>query len=315
MAHIFPFEQEIADLDEKIEELESLEGRFDIEGEVKLVKDKRNKLFGDLMNNLSLKEKIQIARHPDRPHTDFYIDKLITNFVKLSGDRLFREDMAIIAGIGKFRGKEIAVIGHQKGISTKENLKCNFGMANPEGYRKTQRIMGIAEKFHLPIVNFIDTPGAYPGSGAEERGQAEAIAVNLYKLSSVRTPVISIITGEGGSGGALSLAVADYVAMLSYSIYGVISPEGCSSILWKSPDHADQAAKAMKITPADLLQLGIIDKIIPEPMGGAHRDKDEMARRIGNFIEVTLNELQSKDIKKIVKQRYGKLRKMGSELL
>ncbi len=315
MAHILPFEQEIAELDDKIEKLETLKDRFDILGEIKLVKDKRNQLFSDLVDNLTLKEKIQIARHPDRPHTGFYIKKLITDFVELSGDRLFREDKAIIAGIGKFKGKPTAVIGHQKGATTKENLKYNFGMANPEGYRKTQRVMSIAEKFHLPIINFIDTPGAYPGAGAEERGQAEAIAVNLYKLSILKTPIISIITGEGGSGGALSLAVADYVAMLSYSIYGVISPEGCSSILWKSPDHADQAANAMKITPGNLLQLGIIDDIIKEPIGGAHRDKDEMARRIGNFVETTLNELQSKDIKKIVKQRYDKLRKMGNSLL
>ncbi len=315
MAHILPFEQEIAELDEKIEKLETLKDRFDILGEIKLVKDKRNQLFSDLVDNLTLKEKIQIARHPDRPHTGFYINKLITDFVELSGDRLFREDKAIIAGIGKFKGKPTAVIGHQKGKTTKENLKYNFGMANPEGYRKTQRVMGIAEKFHLPIINFIDTPGAYPGSGAEERGQAEAISVNLYKLSILKTPIISIITGEGGSGGALSLAVADYVVMLSYSIYGVISPEGCSSILWKSPDHADQAASAMKITPVNLLQLGIIDDIIKEPIGGAHRDKDEMARRIGNFIETALHELQSKDIKKVVKQRYNKLRKIGNNLI
>ncbi len=315
MIHLLPFEEPIAELDKKIEELEALQGKFDINNEIEIIRKRRNQLLKELYDSLTLRERIQIARHPDRPHTDFYIEQLIENFTKLSGDRLFKEDKAIVAGIGKFGGIPVAVIGHQKGETTKDNLKYNFGMARPEGYRKTQRIMSLAEKFGLPVINFIDTPGAYPGPDAEERGQAEAIAMNLYKMSSLKTPIISIITGEGGSGGALAIAVADRIAMLSYSIYGVISPEGCSSILWRSADHAEQAAKAMKITAKDLLQFGIIDEIIDEPPGGAHRDKLQTAENIAAFIKKSLKELKSLKSDKIVKARYVKLRKIGGDLL
>ncbi len=315
MVQILPFEEPIAELDKKIAELETLKGKFDINSEIEIIKRRRNQLLEELCSSLTLAERIQIARHPGRPHIDFYIEQLFSDFTELSGDRLYKEDKAIVAGIGRFEGEPVAVMGHRKGESTKDNLDCNFAMARPEGYRKTQRVMSLAEKFRLPVINFIDTPGAYPGIGAEERGQAEAIANNLFKMSSLKTPIFSIITGEGGSGGALALAVADKVAMLSYSIYGVISPEGCSSILWRSAEHAQEAAKAMKIAAEDLLKLGIIDEIIPEPLGGAHRDKLQTAKNIAVFIREFLKEKKSLKAEKIVKTRYEKLRRIGSNLL
>ncbi|HOV13145.1 MAG TPA: acetyl-CoA carboxylase carboxyltransferase subunit alpha, partial [Spirochaetota bacterium] len=265
----------------------------------------------ELYRKITPIERVQLARHPGRPTTLDYIKYLIKDFIQLHGDRRYMDDAAIVCGVGFFEQIPVTVIGHQKGRDTKDNIKRHFGMPHPEGYRKALRMMKQAEKFGRPIICFIDTPGAYPGIGAEERGQGEAIALNLYEMSTLKTQVISIVTGEGGSGGALALGVADKVFMLSNTIYSVISPEGCASILWKDSGRASEAADALKIDANSLLRMGIIDDIIEEPQGGAHEDHEGTANNIKEKLITTLEELGQYSIEDLVEQRYSKIRKMG----
>src|SRR5678816_1350037 len=264
------------------------------------------------MEHLSAYEKVKLARDPKRPYFLDYVQYLCTDFIEIHGDRKFGDDPAIVTGFALFQGKPVCVVGHQKGSDTRQKLYRNFGMPKPEGYRKALRVMKLAEKFGRPIFTFIDTPGAYPGVDAEERGQAEAIAVNLREMSQIRVPIIATVTGEGGSGGALAIGVADRVNMLEYSIYSVIAPESCSAILWRDQDHAAEAAAALKITPEDLRQFGLIDEIIPEPEGGAHNDPAVMAQSLARTLESQLRELEVVPAEKLVQLRYEKFRAMGA---
>jgi acetyl-CoA carboxylase carboxyl transferase subunit alpha len=287
------FERPLAELEAKIEELESLsagpgEDAPDVADEIAKLRQKASDQLATLYGKLDPWRKTQVARHPERPHFHSYRDGLIEDFEKLCGDRRFSEDAAIVGGLGRFRGRSVMIIGHEKGRDTESRLHHNFGMARPEGYRKAIRLMDMAEKFDLPVLTFVDTAGAYPGLGAEERGQAEAIARSTERCLSLGTPLISIITGEGGSGGAVALASANTVLMLEHSVYSVISPEGCASILWKDSARAKDAAVAMKITAQDLIQLKVIDKIIPEPVGGAHRQHSQTLQSVGDAIEASL---------------------------
>lgn len=309
-------EEQLRELQAKLENLKKELGSNNNENNVlipviKELEESANKLKVELYRKITPFERVQLARHPNRPTTLDYIKYLIKDFIQLHGDRRYMDDLAIVGGIGFFEGIPVTVIGHQKGRSTKENIKRHFGMAHPEGYRKALRLMKQAEKFGRPIINFIDTPGAYPGIGAEERGQAEAIAVNLYEMSTLKTPIISIITGEGGSGGALALAVSDRVFMLTNTIYSVISPEGCASILWRDSSKAPQAAEALKLDPESLLRLGLIDGIIEEPEGGAHENHEGTAQNIKEKLIIVLEELMQCSIEDLVEQRYNKYRKMG----
>jgi acetyl-CoA carboxylase carboxyl transferase subunit alpha len=307
-------EKELRDLQSKLDNLKSeISDNSDtaLLPIIKQMEDNASTLKVELYRKITPAERIQLARHPNRPTTLDYINYLITDFVQLHGDRRFSDDHAMVGGIGMFEGIPVTVIGTQKGKDTKDNIKRHFGMPHPEGYRKALRLMEQAEKFGRPIINFIDTAGAYPGLGAEERGQGEAIAYNLYKMSTLKTPVISIITGEGGSGGALALAVADKVFMLSNSIYSVISPEGCASILWKDSSKAMDAAQALKIDANNLLQMEIIDGIIEEPEGGAHQDYAGMAENIKNKLRSALEELSQYEIDYLLEARYAKFRKIG----
>src|SRR5216117_4162604 len=264
------------------------------------------------MDQLSAYQKVQLARHPQRPYFLDYIQHLCPDFVEMHGDRRFADDPAIVAGFGSLRGRPVCMIGHQKGRDTKQRQYRNFGMPKPEGYRKALRVMKLAEKFHRPILTLIDTPGAYPGIDAEERGQAEAIAVNLREMSQLRVPIIATVTGEGGSGGALAIGVGDRVNMLEYSIYSVIAPESCSAILWRDQQHAAEAAAALKLTPEDLRQFHLIDEVIPEPEGGAHNDHAGMAECLGVVLERQLRELEEIPIEKVLQNRYEKFRAMGA---
>jgi acetyl-CoA carboxylase carboxyl transferase subunit alpha len=287
------FERPLAELEAKIEELESLsagpgEDAPDVADEIAKLRQKASDQLATLYGKLDPWRKTQVARHPERPHFHSYRDGLIEDFEKLCGDRRFSEDAAIVGGLGRFRGRSVMIIGHEKGRDTESRLHHNFGMARPEGYRKAIRLMDMAEKFDLPVLTFVDTAGAYPGLGAEERGQAEAIARSTERCLSLGTPLISIITGEGGSGGAVALASANAVLMLEHSVYSVISPEGCASILWKDSARAKDAAVAMKITAQDLIQLKVIDKIIAEPIGGAHRQPSQTLQSVGDAIEASL---------------------------
>jgi acetyl-CoA carboxylase carboxyl transferase subunit alpha len=307
-------EEELRDLQSKLNNLKSEisdDSNTALLPIIKQLEDNASTLKVELYRKITPAERIQLARHPNRPTTLDYINYLITDFVQLHGDRRFSDDHAMVGGIGMFEGIPVTVIGTQKGKDTKDNIKRHFGMPHPEGYRKALRLMEQAEKFGRPIINFIDTAGAYPGLGAEERGQGEAIAYNLYKMSTLKTPVISIITGEGGSGGALALAVADKVFMLSNSIYSVISPEGCASILWKDSSKAMDAAQALKIDANNLLQMEIIDGIIEEPEGGAHQDYAGMAENIKNKLRSALEELSQYEIDYLLEARYAKFRKIG----
>lgn len=307
-------EKELRDLQSKLDNLKSeISDNSDtaLLPIIKQMEDNASTLKVELYRKITPGERIQLARHPNRPTTLDYINYLITDFVQLHGDRRFADDHAMVGGIGMFEGIPVTVIGTQKGKDTKDNIKRHFGMPHPEGYRKALRLMEQAEKFGRPIINFIDTAGAYPGLGAEERGQGEAIAYNLYKMSTLKTPVISIITGEGGSGGALALAVADKVFMLTNSIYSVISPEGCASILWKDSSKAMDAAQALKIDANNLLQMGIIDGIIEEPEGGAHQDYAGMAENVKNKLRSALEELSQYEIEHLLEARYAKFRKIG----
>ncbi|MCH7634674.1 MAG: acetyl-CoA carboxylase carboxyltransferase subunit alpha [Proteobacteria bacterium] len=293
MPTFLDFEKPIAELEGKIEELRHLDGHgeINIADEVSKLQSKADKLLRQTYAKLTPWQRVQVARHPDRPHFLDYVDVLIENFTPLAGDRLFAEDNAIIGGLGRFCGYSAMVIGHEKGKDTESRLHHNFGMARPEGYRKARRLMKLAERFGLPIITLVDTAGAYPGVGAEERGQAEAIARSIEACLDVRVPLISVIIGEGGSGGAIALAAADRVLMLEHSIYSVISPEGCASILWRNGEEAIGAAGALKLTAPDLLELGVIDKVVPEPVGGAQRNRDETIAAVGEALEKVLREI------------------------
>jgi len=307
------FEQPIAELDAKIEELRYVgsDSEININEEIIKLQKRSDELIESIFSSLSVWQYSQVARHPQRPYTLDYIDRIVTDFEELHGDRSFADDPAIICGIGRLDGIPVAIIGHQKGRDTNDRIYRNYGMPKPEGYRKALRIMKLAERFKLPILTFIDTPGAYPGIGAEERGQSEAIARNLITMSTLKTPIISTVIGEGGSGGALAIGVGDKLFMMKYSTYSVISPEGCASILWKSADKAEEAAEAMGITAKSLQELGLIDDIIEEPLGAAHRDYDTTANILKSSLIRAVNELKSKDIGDLVNTRQNRIRQYG----
>lgn len=299
------FEQPIAELEAKIDELRFVgdDAQINISEEVSRLKVKSEALTKSIFSKLSAWQVAQLARHPLRPYTTDYLSKLAPDFQELHGDRMFADDPAIIGGIGRLEGRSIMFIGHQKGRDTKERVRRNYGMAKPEGYRKAQRLMRLAQKFSLPIITFIDTPGAYPGVGAEERGQSEAIAYSLFMMAGLKTPIISVVIGEGGSGGALAIGVGDRLLMLEYSIYAVISPEGCASILWKSADKAPEAAEAMRITAKSLDEFGLIDEILPEPLGAAHRDPGAMADVLRSALLKHLDDLDKLDTDQLLSER------------
>jgi len=307
------FEKPIEEFSAKIEELErvSQTQNLDLSEQINKLEDRRQKVTHDIFSSLDPWQITQIARHPMRPYTLDYVGFVIAGFQELHGDRMFADDRSIIAGIGKIDQRNVALIGHQKGRNTREKLRRNFGMPKPEGYRKAQRVMKLAEKFGLPIVTLIDTPGAYPGVDAEERGQSEAIARSLSVMIALRVPVITAVIGEGGSGGALAIGVCDRLIMMEYSTYSVISPEGCASILWKSPDKAPEAAAAMKITSADLKKLGLVDEIVPEPLGGAHRDPEQAAAHLNASLVRHLEEVSSWTIPELLGKRYERLQSFG----
>ena len=307
------FEQPIAELEAKIEELRFVQddSAVDISEEIERLSKKSQQLTKDLYANLSPWQVSQIARHPQRPYTLDYVNELFTDFHELHGDRSYADDLSIVGGLARFNGQPCMVIGHQKGRDTKERALRNFGMPRPEGYRKAERLMRLAEKFGLPIFTFIDTPGAYPGIGAEERGQSEAIGRNLYVMAELKTPIISTIIGEGGSGGALAVAVGDSVLMLQFSTYSVISPEGCASILWKSAAKAPEAAEALGLTAHRLKALGLIDKIVNEPLGGAHRDPKGMAAMLRRALADTLRQFQGMSIPDLRQRRFERLMSYG----
>ena len=307
------FETQIYELEKKIEEMSTI-GNIsgeDFKKEMEMLQKKLDRVKANIYKSLEPSQKVLVARHPNRPYTLDYIKLLFTDWCELHGDRLYRDDPAIVAGFAKFEGEPVVVVGHQKGRNTKENIYRNFGMANPEGYRKALRIFHLAEKFRRPIITFVDTPGAYPGIGAEERGQAEAIARNLMEMAGLTVPMITVITGEGGSGGALAIAMGNKVLMLEHSIYAVISPEGCASILWKDASYSKRAAEALKLTAPDLLELKIIDEIIPEPLGGSHRDHIGTAKNLKKSLIKNLQELKTLSPERLFEQRYEKFRKMG----
>lgn len=310
------FEQPIADLEAKIEELKNVtktggDLNIDIEEEINKLRQKSKDLSEKIFSNLGAWQIAQLARHPQRPYTQDYIDRVFTEFDEHAGDRAYADDPALICGTARLDGVPVVVIGHQKGRDTAEKIKRNFGMPRPEGYRKALRLMEMAERFKMPIITFIDTPGAYPGVGAEERGQSEAIAKNLKVMARLTVPVICTVIGEGGSGGALAIGVGDKVNMLQYSTYSVISPEGCASILWKSATKAEQAAEAMGIIAPRLKELNLVDNIIEEPLGGAHRDFSLMAHNMKQTIKSQLSELQAQDEDALLDQRYQKLMAFG----
>ena len=307
------FEQPIVELEAKIEELRFVENNQDtsVSKEILALKKRSQDLTESIFSSLTPWQISQISRHPKRPYTKDYIERIFVDFEELHGERYFADDPAIITGIAHLNKQSVAIIGHQKGRDTKERIRRNYGMPKPEGYRKALRIMQLAERFTMPILTFIDTPGAYPGVDAEERGQSEAIAKNLLVMSELKTPIISIVIGEGGSGGALAIGVADHLLMLEYSTYSVISPEGCASILWKSTDKAKEAAQSMGIDAKKLKEFGLIDRIIDEPLGGAHRDFDEIAKRVKRALVEELAQICVKPVSQIVTQRQERLRQLG----
>jgi len=307
------FEQPVAELEAKIEELRYVQddSAVDISEEISRLQKKSGSLTKDLYGKLSSWQISQVARHPQRPYTLDYINALFSDFEELHGDRAFAEDPAIVGGLARFGSQSVMIIGHQKGRDTKDKLYRNFGMPKPEGYRKALRLMRLAERFEIPVLTFIDTPGAYPGVGAEERGQSEAIGRNLYAMAELRVPVIVTVIGEGGSGGALAIAVGDMTQMLQYAIYSVISPEGCASILWKSAEKASTAAEALGITAKRLKTLGLIDKVISEPLGGAHRDTEAMMQVMRREIQESLASMKGKSIDSILEKRFERLLMYG----
>jgi len=307
------FEQPIAEVEAKIEELRFAqeESATDISEEIQRLQKKSAALTKEIYSKLTPWQVSQVARHPQRPYTLDYVAALITDFEELHGDRAFADDPSIVGGLGRFNGQSVMVIGHQKGRDTKEKISRNFGMPRPEGYRKALRLMRLAEKFNVPVITFVDTPGAYPGIGAEERGQGEAIGHNLYVMAELKVPIMSTVIGEGGSGGALAIAVGDTVMMLQYATYSVISPEGCASILWKSADKAPEAAETLGITSGRLKALGLIDKVISEPLGGAHRDPDAMAQNLKRALGDALRALGGKRPQELVEERFERLMGYG----
>ena len=317
MHNFLDFEKPVAELEGKIEELRRLPDSGDpkIAEEVSKLQGKAEKLLRQTYSKLTAWQKTQVARHPDRPHTLDYIGALIEDFTPLAGDRAFAEDHAIISGLGRFRDSSVVVIGHEKGTDTKTRIHHNFGMAKPEGYRKAQRLMKLADQFKLPVITLVDTPGAYPGVDAEARGQAEAIARSVETCLGLKVPLVSVIIGEGGSGGAIALAAANTVLMLEHSIYSVISPEGCASILWRDSNNAAEvAAEALKLTSADLEELGVIDEVIPEPLGGAHHCPAETIATVGDAIEQALKELSSLDGGMLKVRRREKYLELGQKI-
>lgn len=319
MAFYLDFEKPIEELEIKIEELRRLSDGADLDlaAEIKRLEKKVTQLRQDIFKGLTPWQKTQIARHPDRPYTLDYISAMVEDFVELHGDRRFADDRSVVGGLGRMDGMSAMFIGHQKGRGVKERIVRNFGQPNPEGYRKALRLMKLAEKFGKPVVTFIDTPGAYPGIGAEERGQAEAIATNLLEMAHLKTPIVSVVIGEGGSGGALALGVSDRIYMLEHSVYSVISPEGCASILWSKngnigAEDFSRAAEALKLTAQNLLSLGVVTGIIPEPLGGAHRDPQATAASIKKTLVTALQELLRKEPGRLLEERYALLRKLGS---
>jgi acetyl-CoA carboxylase carboxyl transferase subunit alpha len=307
------FEQPIAELQAKISELRFVtdDSDINISQEIQTLEKKAENLTNSIFGKLSAWQISQLSRHPNRPYTLDYIERMFSDFEFLHGDRAYSDDHAIIGGIGRLEGKPVMVIGQQKGRDTREKIKRNFGMPRPEGYRKALRLMKMAEKFKMPLLTLVDTPGAYPGIGAEERGQSEAIAKNLFALSDLKTPIICTVIGEGGSGGALAICVGDRINMLQYSTYSVISPEGCASILWKSAEKASQAAEALGITAERLLSFNLVDHVIPEPLGGAHRDHDKIAATLKQNLIEGIEVLESISIDKLLDQRYQKLMAFG----
>ncbi len=314
MHNFLDFEKPLSKLEAKIEDLRHLsdDGTVNIADEVAKLQAKSDKLLKQLYSKLTPWQKVQVARHPDRPHFTDYISGLVEDFTPLAGDRAFAEDRAIIGGLGRFRGRTAMIIGHEKGMDTNTRMEHNFGMARPEGYRKAIRLMKTADHFGLPVLTLVDTPGAYPGVGAEERGQAEAIAVSIETCLALKVPLISVVIGEGGSGGAIALAAANKVLMLENAVYSVISPEGCASILWRSGDKVQDAAEAMKLTAQDLLELGVVDEVIPEPVGAAHRFPGSVISALGDAVEGVLDELMELDPAALCRQRHEKFLTMGA---
>lgn len=306
-----PFEAPLDDLRRRIEELESFPEGSGRSKEISRLKAKLAKDTGEVYGNLTRWERTLVARHSERPHTLDYVENLMTDWVEIHGDRAFGDDPAIVAGLATFQGRSVAVLGHQKGRSTKERIHRNFGQARPEGYRKALRLMHLAERFSLPLFCFVDTPGAFPGLGAEQRGQAEAIARNLMEMAGLRIPIVVTITGEGGSGGALGIAMGDRVYMLEYSVYSVISPEGCAAILWKDQDKKEVAADALRLTAPDIFELGVVDAVIPEPPGGAHANPNETIQNVGATISAALAEIEGQTIDQLLQARYSRYRKIG----
>jgi acetyl-CoA carboxylase carboxyl transferase subunit alpha len=307
------FEQPVAELEAKIDELRFVgdDSEININEEVARLKVKSETLTKNIFSKLSAWQIAQIARHPLRPYTADYLEHIAPDFQELHGDRMYADDPAIICGVGRLDGRPVMFIGHQKGRDTKERVRRNYGMPKPEGYRKAQRMMKMAEKFSMPIVTLIDTPGAYPGVGAEERGQSEAIARSLYLMAGLRTPIIAVVIGEGGSGGALAIGVGDRLLMFQYAVYSVISPEGCASILWKSAEKAEEAAEAMRVTAKSLDDFGLVDEVLPEPLGAAHRDPSSAAEVLRNALLKHLEELDRLDIDQLLEQRQRRLAGFG----
>ncbi|MEE1562054.1 MAG: acetyl-CoA carboxylase carboxyltransferase subunit alpha [Alphaproteobacteria bacterium] len=314
MHNFLDFEKPLSKLEAKIKDLRHLsdDGTVNIADEVAKLQAKSDKLLKQLYSKLTPWQKVQVARHPDRPHFTDYISGLVEDFTPLAGDRAFAEDRAIIGGLGRFRGRTAMIIGHEKGMDTNTRMEHNFGMARPEGYRKAIRLMKTADHFGLPVLTLVDTPGAYPGVGAEERGQAEAIAASIETCLALKVPLISAVIGEGGSGGAIALAAANKVLMLENAVYSVISPEGCASILWRSGDQVQDAAEAMKLTARDLLELGVVDEVIPEPVGAAHRFPGSVISALGDAVEGVLDELMELDPAALCRQRHEKFLTMGA---
>ncbi len=317
LASFLDFERPIAELEGKIEELRHLSDANDlsIADDIHRLQRRIDRILRQTYGKLDPWQIVQVARHPGRPHCVHYLDGLIDGFVPLAGDRLFAEDSAIVGGLGRFRGRAVVVIGQEKGAETETRLKHNFGMARPEGYRKAQRLMRLADRFDLPVITLVDTPGAYPGSGAEERGQAEAVARSIETCLELRVPIVSVVIGEGGSGGAIALAAANTILMLEYAVYSVISPEGCASILWRDRDHAREAAEALRLTAADLERLGAVDAVIEEPLGGAHRRPELTVERVGEAVAAALAALDPLDGAALRQLRREKFLKMGGAAL
>lgn len=316
MTNYLDFEKPLAEIEGKAEELRSMARQneeMDVADEAAALDRKAGELLEELYENLTPWRKCQVARHPDRPHCQDYIEALFTEFTPLAGDRNFADDHAVMGGLARFNDQPVVVIGQEKGNNTKSRIERNFGMARPEGYRKAIRLMEMADKFNLPIITLVDTPGAYPGKGAEERGQSEAIARSTEKCLQVGVPVISVIIGEGGSGGAVALATANKLAMLEHSVYSVITPEGCASILWKNSDKMREAAEALRLTAADLLQLGVVDRSIREPKGGAHRGAEDAIKAVGNAISEMLKDVEGMNRQQVINARRQKFMSMGSK--